>query len=375
MRRSSLHVLRDLGYGKTTLEDIIEEEIEKLMQHIDDNWLDTPLDISEFFNISFLASLWRIISGEQLKIDDPKLKKLLSHIRQMIKEFTNPLVQMSFDSYWLSEFIHRFGITSFNKVVKDTLDFVNEYIEIQKTKHIDGDNPLTFIEAFLHKIQNTNDKDHPLYAERGILNLKNTLFDLFLAGSDTTSSTLNWAMLYMILNPEVQNKVRQEINTNVGARRPKVSDRNNTPFTEAVIHEIQRKGNIAPVAVFHRTSKAVNIGRFEIPDDSLIITNLGEILNDPEHFPDPHEFRPERYLTNEVDGSLKFTPHQKVIPFGIGKRRCLGETLARMSLYKFLTSLVQKYEIVSGQDTPIEDKYATGFVLVPQPYKLKFRKL
>ena len=149
MRRSSLHVLRDLGYGKTTLEDIIEEEIEKLMQFIDDNWLDTPLDVSEFFNVSFLASLWRIISGEQLTMDDPKLKKLLSHIRQMIKEFTNPLVQMSFDSYWLSELIHRFGITSFNEVMKNSLDFVNEYIEIHKTKHIDGDNPLTFIEAFL----------------------------------------------------------------------------------------------------------------------------------------------------------------------------------------------------------------------------------
>ena len=195
MRRSSLHVLRDLGYGKTTLEDIIEEEIEKLMQYIDDNWPDTPLYVSEFFNISFLASLWRIINGEQLTMDDPKLKKLLSHIRQMIKEFTNPLVQMSFDSYWLSELIHRFGITSFNEVMKNSLDFVNEYIEIHKTKHIDGDNPLTFIEAFLYKIQNTRDEKHPLYAERGILNLKNTLFDLFLAGSDTTATTLNWAML------------------------------------------------------------------------------------------------------------------------------------------------------------------------------------
>ena len=214
-----------------------------------------------------------------------------------------------------------------------------------------------------------------MYAERGILNLKNTLFDLFLAGADTTSSTLNWAMLYMILHPEVQEKVRQEIKTNIGARVPKVNDRNNTPYTEAVIHEIQRKGNIAPVGVFHRTSKAVKIDQFEIPEDSLIITTLGEILTDPKHFPDPQEFKPERYLTNEVDGTLKFTPHQKMVPFGIGKRRCLGETLARMSLYKFLTSLVQKYEIISGQDSPIEDKYATGFVLVPQPYKLKFRKL
>ena len=103
--------------------------------------------------------------------------------------------------------------------------------------------------------------------------------------------------------------------------------------------------NNAPVAVFHRTNKAVNVGLFEIPEDSLIITNLGEILNDPEHFPDPQEFRPERFLTNEIDGSLRFTPHQRMGPFGI------------------------------GQNSPIEDKYTTGFVLVPQPYKLKFRKL
>ena len=95
--------------------------------------------------------------------------------------------------------------------MKNSLDFVNEYIEIHKTKHIDGDNPLTFIEAFLHRIQNTKDEKHPLYAERGILNLKNTLFDLFLAGSDTTATTLNWAMLFMVLNPGVQKKFAKKL--------------------------------------------------------------------------------------------------------------------------------------------------------------------
>ena len=75
-----MHILRDLGYGKTIIEDIIEEEIDELMEHIDNHWLDTPLDVAQFFNVSVVASLWRIISGEKLKIDDPKLQKLLANL-------------------------------------------------------------------------------------------------------------------------------------------------------------------------------------------------------------------------------------------------------------------------------------------------------
>ena len=81
-----------------------------------------------------------------------------------------------------------------------------------------------------------------------------------------------------------------------------------------------------------------------------------------------------RYLITK-DGSevVEFQPNSRVIPFGIGKRRCLGENFARMSLYKFFTALIQKYEIVSGQSVPITDTRDVGFVKAPLKYKLIFK--
>ena len=81
-----------------------------------------------------------------------------------------------------------------------------------------------------------------------------------------------------------------------------------------------------------------------------------------------------RYLKSE-NGSdnLKFHANPRVIPFGLGKRKCLGERLAKMSLYKFFSVLIQKYEIVSGQTEPITDERDLGFIKAPLKYKLIFK--
>ena len=157
-----------------------------------------------------------------------------------------------------------------------------------------GENPLTMIEAFLHKIQKTSDENDPHYGNTGELNLMNVLFDLFFAGADTTAITLDWAMLFMILNPDVQTKVRQELNQNIGNIKVKMDKKNKIPYTEAVIHEIQRRGNIAPLALIHQSTDNVDIGPYSVPPKTLIIPLIGEILNDPEHFPEPSKFKPER---------------------------------------------------------------------------------
>ena len=74
LRRTSLHILRDFGLGKDSFEDIIEEEVDNLTNYIDQNFLNQPVDVSRLFNIAVLASLWRVISGDNLKIGDPKLE-------------------------------------------------------------------------------------------------------------------------------------------------------------------------------------------------------------------------------------------------------------------------------------------------------------
>ena len=83
-RRSSLHILRNFGFGKAALEDIIEEEIDNLIEHIDQNYLNQPVEVSRFFNIAVLSSLWRIISGEHLKVGDPKLEYVLTQLVTLI---------------------------------------------------------------------------------------------------------------------------------------------------------------------------------------------------------------------------------------------------------------------------------------------------
>ena len=357
------------------MEDIIDQDINNLIQYIEDQWLDTPVDMAHFFNIAVLASLWKIISGESLKIGDPMLKNLLDALHATFKEFSNPIIMRALASIPVFKFLHEIGLTTMPDDHKKIIDFVQDNINTTKSKTIDGENPLTFIEAFIHKIQTTDNENHPLYQDRGELNLVSLLIDLFGAGSDTTATTLNWAMMYMILNPDVQEKVRQELNEKVGHRRPNMSDKSSTPYTEAVINEIQRKGDIATLSVFHYTNDEMDIGPYQVPKGSIVVPMLGTVYHDPDYFPNPSKFDPTRYLSEESDGTLRFVPNQRLIPFGIGKRRCLGETLAKTTLYKFFTAIVQRFKIVSGQNEPIKDEHIFEFVQCPAPYKLKFQKI
>ena len=93
-RRTSLHILRNFGLGKNVMEEMIDDEVNKLLQHIDDQWIDTQLDVSRFFNITVLGSLWRVLSGESLKVNDPKLIDLLKKTKLMI----NPIRSLRCDN-------------------------------------------------------------------------------------------------------------------------------------------------------------------------------------------------------------------------------------------------------------------------------------
>ena len=162
VRRSSLHILKNLGFGKNSMEDIIDQDINNLIQYIEDQWLDTPIDMAHFFNIAVLASLWKIISGESLKIGDPMLENLLDALHATFKEFSNPIIMRALSSITVFKFFHKIGLTKMPDDHKKIIDFVQDNINATKSKTIDGENPLTFIEAFIHKIQTTDNTNQEL---------------------------------------------------------------------------------------------------------------------------------------------------------------------------------------------------------------------
>ena len=145
--------------------------------------------------------------------------------------------------------------------------------------------------------------------------LTRSVIDLFVAGTETTSTALKWFIVFMLNKPDIQQRMRKEILDVVGdCRFPSYLDRGNMPYCDAVIHETLRVGNIAPLSLPRGLTRDLEFRGYVIPKHALIVPSLDSILTDPEVFEEPFEFNPERFLN---DGVLSGT--EKVHAFGVGK--------------------------------------------------------
>uniref|UniRef100_A0A8C2SUC4 Cytochrome P450 2J3-like n=1 Tax=Coturnix japonica TaxID=93934 RepID=A0A8C2SUC4_COTJA len=114
-------------------------------------------------------------------------------------------------------------------------------------------------------------------------NLVACTLDLFFAGTETTSTTIRWALLFMAVYPEIQARVQAEIDAVIGqSRQPALEDRNNMPYTNAVIHEVQRKGNIIPFNLPREAMKDTVLAGFHLPKVTPLL--IGQDL-EHSHFP------------------------------------------------------------------------------------------
>jgi len=253
------------------------------------------------------------------------------------------------------------------EVNHDIMDLMAESVK-QHQATLDVNAPRDFTDTMLIEINNTTDKSSSFHGNFGIENLKNVLFDLFLAGSETTSTTLTWSMLYMIKYPEIQAQVQAELDKVVGQNRhPSIKDRTSLPFTEAVLMEIQRCANIVPNGVNHLCIRDFTINGITIPAHTLISPMLTNLLKG-DYWGDGTTFRPQRFLDD--DGNLVRDDH--LIPFSIGKRQCLGETLAKVELFLFFTNLVHQYKLYPETEGQIvTEDYQPGVTILPKPFKVK----
>ena len=175
------------------------------------------------------------------------------------------------------------------------------------------------------------------------------------AGLETTSTTLRWALVLMSLNPEAQKRVRQEIHDKIGHKRPpQISDRVELPFTEAVLLEVQRIATPLPQSAPHRAMKDVSLFGYDIPENSLVACNIYAVHRDPKLYADPQHFNPEANFTRrDANGSLEIVNTEYLIPFGVGRRVCLSESLARQELWIFFVGLMQRFEVSADAANPL----------------------
>uniref|UniRef100_A0A8C0MW85 Cytochrome P450 1A n=1 Tax=Canis lupus familiaris TaxID=9615 RepID=A0A8C0MW85_CANLF len=172
----------------------------------------------------------------------------------------------------------------------------------------------------------------------------NLINDIFGAGFDTVTTAISWSLMYLVANPEIQRKIQKELDTVIGrARQPRLSDRPQLPLMEAFILEIFRHTSFVPFTIPHSTTKDTTLKGFYIPKECCVFINQWQVNHDQEVWGDPFAFRPERFLT--ADGTaINKTLSEKVMLFGMGKRRCIGEVLAKWEIFLFLAILLQRLE-------------------------------
>lgn len=140
--------------------------------------------------------------------------------------------------------------------------------------------------------------------------------DLFAAGTETTATTLRWAIIYMIYHPDIQNKVQAEIHAVIGPHRlPSIKDKAAMPYSEACILEIQRMADIIPLGVPHTVTQDIVFRGYSIPKGTTIMSNLYSVHRDTDIWHKPYEFNPGRF----IDDQGKIFKKEQVIPFSMGK--------------------------------------------------------
>ncbi|XP_059066868.1 geraniol 8-hydroxylase-like [Cryptomeria japonica] len=175
-------------------------------------------------------------------------------------------------------------------------------------------------------------------------------YDLFTAGSETTSNTIEWAMSEIIRNPMVMEKVRDELDKVVGKeRRVQESDIDNLPYLHSVVKETFRLHPVSSLLIHHRALNSCEIEGYVIPKDAQVFVNVWAIGRDPNVWQEPERFFPERFMDSDVEYKGQ---NFELLPFGSGRRMCPGIPLAHKIVHVVVATLLQcfDWQLPNGQN-------------------------
>ncbi|KDR73253.1 hypothetical protein GALMADRAFT_251844 [Galerina marginata CBS 339.88] len=204
-----------------------------------------------------------------------------------------------------------------------------------------------------------------------IRDLKFTASSMYGGGADTTVSAEYAFYLAMVLYPDVQKKAQAELDAVVGnGRLPTFNDLPQLPYINATVTEVLRWNSVAPTGVPHTALEDGYIAGYFIPKGSLILTNLWNMLHDPETYPDPFTFDPERHIASPGK-----EPQQdpRKLCFGYGRRICPGMHLAEASLFSCVAMSLAVFDIEKTVEngvpvTPVHES-TSGIISYPKPFK------
>lgn len=312
-----------------------------------------------------------ITFGEGSDTSNPRLNKLLQlNITINENAYDGQLAAM-LDFLPLAQYLPINAYDRFLQPFFKSLEVIRTILK-EREKTFDPNEPVEdLISGLLHAKQNAEFEAHEdktfLLSEDYFVN---TIEDMFAAGYETTSTTMKWAIAFLVNYPKYQEDVQRQKDEAVGDRSPSLDDRPNLPFIQAIIIETLRVGNIAPHAVPHLTLTDTTLCGYRVPKDTIVLADTESVHLDPKCWDNPTEFNPYRHI--DEYGKL-LTNQGNIYPFGAGRRVCAGEPLAKVELFLFLSWMLQKFKFVAEEDGPPPNLRGifNSIIQYPAPYMIR----
>ncbi|XP_030074575.1 cytochrome P450 2F3 [Microcaecilia unicolor] len=363
LRRFAITTLKNFGMGKRSLEERVKEEAQYLIAELQKT-NGKPFDPTFAFSSAGSNIICSLVFGDRFDYKDQEFLTLLHLINNSWHIMSSTWGQLLFVFPKIMRYLpgpHRQIYKNYVKLGA----FVAKRLKKNK-ETLDTNNLRDFIDCFLVKVEQEKNNCNTHFNYETMLK---TTVNVFFAGTETVGSTLRYGFRILLRHPEVETKVQEEIDQVIGRNRsPCMEDRNRMPYTDAVIYEILRFADIVPMSVPHTVTRNIKFRGYDLPEGLNVMPLICTSQYDPVKFKNPRSFDPNHFL----DENGRFKKNDAFMAFSAGKRVCLGEGLAQMELFIFLTTILQNFKLkplMNPKDIDITPE-SSGLGNIPRPYRL-----
>ncbi|EGG22381.1 cytochrome P450 family protein [Cavenderia fasciculata] len=239
--------------------------------------------------------------------------------------------------------------------------YCQDAIDLHK-KTLDREKPRDMLDVLLIEMEKSEDS---AFFESQDDSLAKCLTDLIIAGHETVATTLGWMIIFLVNNPDIQERAYQELINVVGkGNLPQLHHRNATPYLNAIIKETMRIRTPAPLALPRCAVNDIEIGGYVIPKNTQVLMAVYGMAMDENHFEKPEVFNPDRWVSKQP--SPNSLTDYAYIPFGVGPRMCVGMGVAKDELYYIVSQMLINFKWSSPDGRPLDDE---GICRVSLEYK------
>ncbi|XP_060082381.1 cytochrome P450 3A24-like [Ylistrum balloti] len=356
---------------------MMSDDINRCARHLAENLMrctekDESIAIKDYYGAFTIDVISMTAFGLDVDSQKNSDNKLISHMRKIFNNASVPIPVFLSAIFgdWMINLLKYLKICFYPR---DSMEFFNREVRMMiEERRRNPSDRTDFLQLMLNASLETSDANANEKAERKVLTTDEVIgqsFLLFLAGYETTASLLSFSAYEMMCNPEVQDKIYEEIVEQLGDEEPTYENIGKLKYMELVLYETLRLYP-ALARINREAGKTIEINGVTIPQGSAVTIPIRALHQDPEIYPEPTLFKPERFVD--------FKPNQNIInflPFGHGPRMCIGMRLALMEAKIAVTHVLRKVKFVQSIDTEIPIVLKDIGLTVPKnPIRLKVKQ-